>query len=346
MGEETARVHDVIGENVDRLCTLELRPRGYSHGVIHPLYRAARQKIGAPLALTAAQRLQAVVQSGDVVLLATGAGHPLFLPWGETDGPLGATALARMLSEGLGAVPIILTEVEHVANVEATAIATGLGIRPLSQVSNVPYTTTVLPIPVESGEARQQAQVLFDDLQPKAVITIEKLGPNAAGIIHSATGIAFDTHNARAEHLVYLAQERGILTIGVGDNGNELGFGLIQEAVWEHKPFGRKCQCPCEQGMATVVPTDVLVVAGTSNWGAYAIEACLAALIERPELMRSSHVERFMLEENVRTGGVDGSTGRQILQVDGTSMEIQLALNELFRGIVRHGLETPHQRAF
>jgi hypothetical protein len=77
--------------------------------------------------------------------------------------------------------------------------------------------------------------------------------------------------------------------------------------------------------MATVVATDVLVVAGTSNWGAYGIEACLAAIAGKPDLIHSARVEQFMLEECVRTGGVDGSTGRQILQVDGTSMEVQFA---------------------
>ncbi len=346
MSDDLSRVYEVIGENADRLCTLELRPRGYSHGVIHNLYQAARDKIGEPLAMAAAKRMHEAVKPGDVVLLTTGAGNPLYLPKGETDGPLGLTVVARMLSEGLGAVPIILTEDAYVGNVEATAVATGLGIRSMDEATKVGYTTAVISFPDDAEAAKQKAQQLLDDLQPKAVIALEKLGPNAAGVTHSATGMPSGPDRAQIEHLIYVARDRGILTIGVGDNGNEIGFGLIQEAVLEYKPFGRVCQCPCGQGMATVVPTDVLVVAGTSNWGGYAIEACLAALIGKPDLIHSPRVESFMLEENVRTGGVDGSTGRQILQVDGTSQEVQLAFNELFRAVVQYGMEAPRSRPF
>src|SRR4051812_23553346 len=119
-GTDMNRVLEVIGENVDRLATIELRPRGYSHGVIHNLYRAAREKVGEPLAMAAARRLTESAKAGDVVILTTGAGHPLYLPKGETDGPPGLTAVARMLSEGFGIVPVILTEEAYVENVEAT----------------------------------------------------------------------------------------------------------------------------------------------------------------------------------------------------------------------------------
>lgn len=345
-GSDISPVLEVIGQDCDQLMTLELRPRGYSHGVVHKLYRAARQKGGAPLSLTAAQRLTEAAKAGDVVILTTGAGNALYLPKGETDGPLGLAAIARLLAEGFGIIPIILTEAAYVENVAATAVAAGLGIRSVEEVRKVACTAAILPFPNEEPAARQRAIELLDGLNPRALVAVEKLGPNAAGVTHSATGIPSGEERAQLEHLFTAARDRGILTVGIGDNGNEIGFGLIQEAVWEYKPFGRKCQCPCGQGMATVVPTDVLVVAGTSNWGGYAVEACLAAIAGKPELIHSTRVEQFMLDECVRTGGVDGSTGRQILQVDGTSMEVQLALTELFRSIVHYGLEQPRTRPF
>lgn len=337
---------NTIAENADRLCTLELRARGYSHGVILPLYQAAREELGEPLAMAAAKRLHASVSRGDVVLLTTGAGSPLHMPCGETDGPLGTVAVARMLAEGLGAVPVIVTEPAYVDNVVATALGVGLAVRSIEEARQVPGTVVVLPFPAEEDEAKAAAQDLFAQLDPKAVVAIEKLGPNAVGVTHSATGRPLDTERARAEHLVAVAAEKGILTIGVGDNGNEIGFGRIKEAVWEHKPFGRVCQCPCGEGLATVVATDVLVVAGTSNWGAYAVEACLAALIERPELIHSAHAEQFMLEQNVIHGGLDGSTGRAVPQVDGTSLAVQIAFNELFRAIVVNCSAPPTNRGF
>jgi D-glutamate cyclase len=336
----------VIGENIDQLCTLEMRPAGSSHGVIHHLYRAAREKQGEPLALRAAQLLSERVEPGDFVIISTGAGHPLFLPEGETDGPLGAVALARMISEGLRAVPILVTEQAHVENVRATAVAGGLGLRSLGEVSKVAASTDVLPFPDDDDLAIEVAKELTDQLQPSAVIAVEKLGPNTAGVAHTATGMSAGDDRARVECLFSMASDRGALTIGIGDNGNEIGFGLVHDAVQQYKPFGRTCQCPCGQGLACAVTADALVVAGTSNWGAYGVEVCLAAILNRPDLIHSNDAERFMLYENVRAGGVDGSTARQVPQVDGTSAEVQTAMLELMRACVQRGLSEPFQRPF
>lgn len=343
---ERSAILDVIGENLDRLCTLEMRPAGSSHGVIHKLYSAARDHTGMPLTLNAAQQLADQIHSGDFVILATGAGHPRFLPEGETDGPLGTVALARMLAEGIGALPVIVTEQAHLRNVQATAVAGGLGVRTLDEVATVSATVAVLPFPEDEMDADHVSRELLDQLRPAAVIAIEKLGPNSAGVAHTATGMPAGDERARVERLIIQARERRILTVGVGDNGNEIGFGAIYDAVREHKPFGSVCQCPCGRGLATVVETDALVVAGTSNWGAYGIEACLAAIIGRADLIHSDETDRFMLYENVRAGGVDGSTARQVPQVDGTSAGVQTAMLELMRECVRHGLSEPFQRPF
>ena len=53
----------------------------------------------------------------------------------------------------------------------------------------------------------------------------------------------------------------------------------------------------------------------TSNWGAYAVEAALAALVNRPEIMHTAEIEKRMLEACVATHAADGSTGRHIMQV-------------------------------
>ena len=111
------------------------------------------------------------------------------------------------------------------------------------------------------------------------VISIEKLGPNPQGIAHTSTGTPTASDRARAECLFDEAARRGIPSLGIGDNGNELGFGLIADAVAKYKPNGER--------LCTRVKTDVLVPANTSNWGAYAVEAALAALVGRPEIMHS-----------------------------------------------------------
>jgi hypothetical protein len=135
-----------------------------------------------------------------------------------------------------------------------------------------------------------------------------------------------------------LAKEKDILTIGIGDNGNEIGFGLIEETVREYKQYGDVCQCPCGKGVACAITTDFLIVAGTSNWGSYGLEACLAAVLDKAELIHDTETEKKMLEECVRTGGVDASTGKQDITVDGTPATVQTAMIELMRGVVSKGL--------
>ena len=92
--------------------------------------------------------------------------------------------------------------------------------------------------------------------------------------------------------------------------------------------------------------TDVLIPANTSNWGAYAVEAALAALVGKPEIMHSAEIERRMIEACVDTHAADGSTGRHILQVDGMPADVSCAVVTMLGCIVRNGLVTGFKRAF
>jgi hypothetical protein len=71
------------------------------------------------------------------------------------------------------------------------------------------------------------------------------------------------------------------------------------------------------------VATDYLLVAGVSNWGAYALGAALLVLRGEQrlgvDLFEAQH-ERTILEAMVRTGPlVDGVTGQLEATVDGLS---------------------------
>src|SRR5438105_1421024 len=104
---------EVVGEAIDRLCTVEMRVQGLPRGKINRLYDAARQARGEPLSLAAAHGLQARVGRGDTVFIATGAGSAPWLPYGETDGPPGAALVARAVDRALGARPVYLCQAEH-----------------------------------------------------------------------------------------------------------------------------------------------------------------------------------------------------------------------------------------
>ena len=105
--------------------------------------------------------------------------------------------------------------------------------------------------------------------------------------------------------------------IGIGDGGNEIGMGKIPHStIVKNIPNGREIHCR--------VPTDHLIVAGVSNWGAYALAAGVYALrgIKPPHDLFNPARERAILELMVRTGPlVDGVTGGQTATVDGLTWD-------------------------
>jgi hypothetical protein len=195
------------------------------------------------------------------------------------------------------------------------------------------------PLGRAAGEA--EARRIVDEFKPTAMVFIEKAGPNQHGIFHSIMGTGRgDDMMANAHCLVDIAKAEGILTIGIGDGGNEIGFGLVAEAVRDIQPYGRVCQCPCKGGVATITGTDVLVAAAVSNWGAYGIAAMIAALVKDPDVLHDTAAEHRMLVECVKAGGMDGAVARLVPMVDGTSADVQTSLITILHEIVRNGLKS------
>jgi D-glutamate cyclase len=331
-------IHPSIWDAIDRLITLECR--NVNMGMLQPLYDAARRQAGQPLCQAAAERLAAAIKPGDAVLLATGAGGPPWLFQGETDGPLGLAGLARALAIGWRAWPIVLTEERSKGPVAATLAAAGVSLLPEETARVRPTTATLVEFTVDPAEAERAAEALLDRLRPAAMVTVEKTSPNRAGTIHSVSGQAWTPRVdfVRVEYLVAACRRHGIPTVGIGDHGNEMGFGLIEETVRKTVPRADVCQCPCGQGMASSVATDIVIPASISNWGAYGIEAGLAILKRDPSLLHDASVERAMLQACVMAGGVDGITSRQILAVDGTTESTQVAIVSLLAEIVGKAL--------
>src|SRR5690606_38144934 len=106
------------------------------------------------------------------------------------------------------------------------------------------------------------------------------------------------------------ARDAGVFTIGIGDGGNEAGMGRIHGDVCEIVSTGKI--------IGTVLETDVLIVSAIANWGAYAIEACLAAALHLPEVLHSTAVERRVMDAASRTGMIDPMSGFAQGWVDGT----------------------------
>jgi hypothetical protein len=330
---------EVIGEYIDRLCTVEMRPGkgNLPRGVIHRLYDAAREQAGgAPLTLNMAQAIAGRVKPGDAVFILTGAGGPPVLPKAEVDGLLGAAALARAFHFALGAVPHILTEERAAEPIRAACWGAGLNFRREGE-DETAHQVTFISMPEDDDACKSQAPELLDRIKPAVVVGIEKLSPNRSGVIHGATGLDYTAVHSNPKYLFDGAQERGILTAGIGDGGNECGFGVVEDAVRQIMPAGDNCGCPCGNGSAASVATDKFLVAAISNWGGYGVAAMVCFLNgDLAPLIDADDLER-MLRGVVSAGAFDGSSGRPTLGDDGVLLRGQRAFIEMLRSIVTIG---------
>ena len=332
---------EIIGHYIDRLITVEVKPRsGFVRGIISQLYDSALNLHGGcPLTLLAARKLIEHVSEGDNVLIITGVGSLPFFPHGETDGPLGAACLARVISLGLDAKPLFMVGERDLNPVKATVMAAGLNVEDYALAGRAKNMTAMVTCPIDDGEAKAVAKKVINEYSPKAVISIETLGPNHKGFFHNAMGYDMTDTLPKLQHVFNEARSSGILTIGILDHGNELGSGGIENAVREVTPYGNVCQCPCGAGNACCIPADVTLPASMSNWGAYGVAAALACLLENPDILHDADTERRMLEANVAAGGRDGVTLRPIMQVDGVPASTSQAIITILNAIVLNGIK-------
>ena len=323
-------VIELVANNVDALINLDIS--GY--GVIDKIYKAARALHDRPLTLTAAEALRDRLREGGTFFVTSGWIMPGTYPYGETDGPIGAATLGRALGIAFGARMVVLTEPKMVACTVATCRAAGLNVlteEDLREAPRPPHPRflhcIVVPFPVEDDHAISESTRLFEVFDPKAMVAIEKNGPNQYGRYSMVDGSDNSDCVAKAGRLFEEASRRGVLTIGIGDRGNEIGFGRIAEVPQKVLPFG--------ENATDVTVVDILVTAAVSNWGASGIAAMLALLLRRPDVLHDTATESRMLHRCIEAGGVDGFTCRPVPKSDGmeesTHVAICALLNELIR---------------
>ena len=324
-----------IAEGLDKLISLELRPQGFLNNIVHQLYAHAREAAGGPLVWAAATDLAGRVGANDVVYIASGHVHPEILPNGETDGPPGAVALARAIRLGLGARVILLSEPAVIDVMHQTCRAVGMMTldvtSPNALTNSPPRHIGVMSFPVEPDAAATLTAELVDQ-SLGAVITVEKIGPNSDGIYNTGLGNDVSDDLSKLDLLVDAAREGAALTIGIGDLGNEIGFGTIQDAA--------ETVANITPGIVTTTATDHLVVAGVSNWGAYAIAAALAIILRRPDIAHTPELEEQAVLACCRAGAVDGLSGGPTYEVDGLHYSSHAALVKVLYSLVEAGLAT------
>ena len=234
-------------------------------------------------------------QAGRVLLIT---GFPVLHGGGaaETDGPAGVAALVYAL-HAIGAQPIVVTDENclRVVQVACDDALPGVDVR---------------AIPTENGAAA--CRKLLEELRPSHIIALERPGMAADGHYYNFRGKTID-HLLGDTHTLFV--ESDAVTVAVGDGGNELGMGLMAEAVSLSDPRGAQV-CAREQA-------DYTLVAGVSNWWGWGLAAALGVFADR-DLLPSDEDELRRARLVMEAGAVDGVLGVPAMMVDNLTMEQNL----------------------
>lgn len=313
-------------EALDDLVNIEFKAKRALLGGTRLRFAAARQVADGAMTLQAA-RLLAGLPANSAIFMTTGAGNPLTLPRGETDGPSGAAFLAHML-RARGHEIVLLSDEAFLPGIAASFEAVGLSFGKGLHVE-------AFPLGAPAGAAAA------DDLMARfphasAGIFIEKPGPNDRGVFHTSGGKPKNPDSVA--HLHLLAERltaAGKVTVGVGDGGNEIGFGRVGRALEATMPLARDCGCGCGGGVVNATAVDSLVAASTSNWGAYGVAVAMALLAGDGRGLPPPEAVRTSVEASVRGGANDGYSGENVATVDGTALEASEAVYALCLELVR-----------
>ena len=301
---------------LDAILALDLAGRGIAS------FFSAGAAVAAARALAGAER----------VVIVTGFSVPPGTP--ETDGPPGAAVLGRALR-------LLGARVRYVTDV-APAVPLAAALETLDEPSKV----DVYP------DAPDAARIVLDREDPTHLVAIERPGRCRSGDYLSARGESVAQWNRPLDELFVLARARrrnpktqksgsanvarsrprhatrggrGLtapVTIAVGDGGNEIGMGNVRARLSRGGRLMAR--------IASVVPVDHLVVAGTSNWGAYGVVAALERLTGRA-LLHTGAVERRLIQACVQAGAVDGIARTREPSVDGLPADVHAAIVDLLR---------------
>ena len=276
-------------ENLDRLVRVVMRPRGMAARSLLNEYFYQQAQGDAPIAYDIVQALDPARPKQ--IGIFTGASDPTHYPNGENDGPLGAVVLAEALRRQGHSVGLFIDP------------QLGPFIGALSEYFGHAYQVTLLDI-----DSPERNDVLAPSLE--VAIAVEKGGANPAGKVHSITGYTREGTRAKVDGLFRRVEAQGGATISACDGINEIGFGLIYDAVAASLPWATTCRCGCGGGVLCSTPVTHLYPTAISNWGAYALVGALALYTLDPSLIHTPTSERDIEQLAVDYDVRDGILGR------------------------------------
>lgn len=301
----------IIGDNIDILCNIEARPtkdiRCRDSAITY--YDAVRAEQKYPGSYLGAKLLQDNVKAGDTVLIITGCTEPGDMPCGETDGPLGAAALARTLYLALGARCVICCPEGCRLPMEMTLRAAGCYLREKKYLYSVPGACALECIPDDGDTSGYEPSRMLDAFSISTAIFVGAAEQDeATGKLCSPSGVVLKTQSANTLDLFRLCKEREIPTLAVGGS--------------------------CPEWSAVKVPSTVV------NWGAYGICAMLAFMQSDINLLQDQATETRMLKACAFERSVDAQIMLPQPSICGVTMEGNLSMLTLLRQIVTNGMRT------
>ena len=227
-----------------------------------------------------------------------GTGFPVVDTF-ETDGPVGAIALYKAF-EALGAEPVIVCGM------------------PLSGELEKDFRVHTLKVGPHE-ERDHEALTVLQELKPELIVSIERPGMASDGHYYNMRG---EKISDRAACFDTFLQHAHCPTIAIGDGGNEIGMGNIQEALKDLDIQASATECT------------ELVIADVSNWAALGLIAMLDWLTGKDLLgqLDSMAVLKFLS----KCGSVDGVTRENTLTEDGLPAQEGIDLIQRLRMIVEH----------
>ena len=227
-----------------------------------------------------------------VIFITTGfyvAGHA------ETDGPPGALTLCLILKK-LGYIPVILTD-KYCQNF----------------FEKYDIKVIYMDIKMENENKINFIERTIKEYDPKGMISIERCGLNTENKYANMRNISIDEHTAEID-LFFLNYYKKIPTIGIGDGGNEIGMGNLENIIKNNLEL-----IPCK------IKVDKLIISSVSNWGGYGLAAYLCLLTKNKEFFESvEETIKNYIKYIVSIGSVDGVTHENKEKVDGNDIDIEL----------------------
>jgi len=237
-----------------------------------------------------------LLSNGNKVIITTG----FYIVRGqasETDGPPGAIALAYALDNlGWDVTFVIDDYLSHCLPISVTNSFRTINFPMLTRKKSYAFSAR-----------------LIESLNPSLLISIERSGPNSEGTYTNMRGVDISPYTPKIDTLF----EQGIPSIGIGDGGNEIGMGLISQGAKQEGINLPWCN----------TPTNQLIVASVSNWGAYGLLAELSMSTGTP-LLPTPQSQLEIVEDMVTSGAVDGVTGYSIPTVDSMSFLVSKLILE------------------